>query len=116
MAAWYSGQAVKPACSCSRMTFLVSGGPGVQDVLHGQHAAPGTAEQVQSFQVERGADDGQFLDEAIDGPQGEIVGAFGAAAAELVVEDDLTAVGEGFERLQVIVGEAGTAVQAQQRG
>ena len=71
---------------------------------------------MQSFQLERGADGGQFLDEAIDGPQGEIVGAFGPAAAQLVVEDDLAAVGERLERLQVIVGEAGTAVQAQQRG
>ena len=71
---------------------------------------------MQSFQVERGADGGQFRDEAIDGPQGEIVGAFGPAAAQLVVEDDLTAVGERLERLQVVVGEAGTAVQAQQRG
>ncbi len=58
---------------------------------------------------------GHLLDEAIDGPQGEVVGTFGPAAAQLVVEDDLAAVGERLERLQVVVGEAGAAVQAQQR-
>jgi hypothetical protein len=71
---------------------------------------------VQSFQAQGGADLGELGDEAIDGPQGDVVGAFGAAAAQLVVEDDLAAVGERLERLQVVVGEAGTAVQAQQRG
>jgi hypothetical protein len=104
MAAWYSGQAVKPAASCSRMTRLVSdcfsgfrrlfgeqflavGDPAdhagraaaqgqadqvraaVQDVLHGQHAAPGTAEQVQAVEVEGVADLGQFLDEPVHGPE-----------------------------------------------
>src|SRR6185312_9946210 len=34
----------------------------------------------------------------------------------LVVEDDPPPVRQGFERLEVVVGEAGTAVQAQQRG
>ena len=70
---------------------------------------------MQSFQAEGGADLGEFGDEAIDGPQGGIVGAFGSAAAQLVVEDDLAAVGERLERLQLMVGEAGAAVQAQQR-
>jgi hypothetical protein len=91
-------------------------GPTVQDVLHGQHAAPGTAEQVQSGQAEGGADLGQFLNEPLDGPQRGVVRAFGPPAAQLVVEDDLAAVGERLERLQVVVGEAGAAVQAQQRG
>ncbi len=49
---------------------------------------------MQSFQAQGGADLGDFLDEAIDGPQGEVVGTFGPAAAQLVVEDDLAPVGE----------------------
>ena len=70
---------------------------------------------MQPGQAEGGTDLGHFLDEAIDGPQGEIVGASGSTAAQLVVEDDLAAVGERLERLQLMVGEAGAAVQAQQR-
>ena len=48
---------------------------------------------MQPVQAEGGADLGDLLDEALDGPQGQIVGAFGPAAAQLVVEDDLAAVG-----------------------
>jgi hypothetical protein len=35
---------------------------------------------VQQVKFQGGADRGEFLDEAIDGPQGEIVGAFGSTA------------------------------------
>ena len=70
---------------------------------------------MQAVNIQGRTDQGHLLDETLDGPQGEIVGAFGAAAAQLVVEDDLTPVGERLERLQVIVGETGAAVQAQQR-
>ena len=71
---------------------------------------------MQPGQVEGGTDLGEFLDEALDGPQGEIVGAFGPAAAQLVVENDLPPAGERLERFQVVVGEAGAAVQAEQGG
>ena len=89
--------------------------PAVQRVLQGQHAAPGTAEQVQAVEPESGPDLGQLLDEPLHRPQRRIVGAVGAPAAELVVEDHPAPAGQGFQGLQVVVGEAGPAVQAQQR-
>ncbi len=87
----------------------------VQHVLHGQHPAPGAAEQVQVVQAERLPDHHQLLDEPFDRPQRAVVGTIRAAAAELVVEDDPAPVGEVGEPLQVVVREAGAAVQAQQR-
>ena len=66
--------------------------------------------------MQGGSDLGEFLDEAIHGPQAQVIGAIGTAAAQLVVEDDPAVFGEGLERLEVVVGETGTAVQAQQRG
>src|SRR6202042_3964897 len=86
----------------------------VQHVLHRQHAAPGAPEQVQSVQAESRADLGQFLDKAIDGPQRDIVRPVGVAAAELVVEDHLAAVGQDLQSLEVVVRESGATVQAQQ--
>ena len=144
MAAWYSGQAVNPSSSCWRMTcaYLVrlgreqlvavvhppdhAGRAAAQDqaaqlrltvehVLHGQHAAPRAAEQVQLVETECSADLRQFLDEPVDCPQRDVIGTVGVAAAELVVEDHLAAVGQRLQRLQVVVREAGAAVQAQQR-
>ena len=46
------------------------------------------------------------LVEPVHVPQGEITRAIRASAAELIVEDDPAAVREGFERLEVVVGEA----------
>jgi hypothetical protein len=87
----------------------------VEDVLHGQHAAPGTAEQVQAVKTEGRTDLGELLDEPVHVPQGEVVRAIRAPAAELVVEDDPAPVRQGFERLEIVVSEAGAAVQAEQR-
>ena len=70
---------------------------------------------MQTVQVQGLADLGQLLDEPVHRPQREIIGAIGATAAELVVEDDAAVFGEGFEGLEVVVGEAGAAVQAEQR-
>src|ERR1700745_3721921 len=119
MAAWDSGQAVKPACSCSRMTFLVSGGCSASSSSQSatqRIMLAGLPHRVrlsrsgwrsstycmasmppqelpnrcsQPGQAEGRADLGDLLDEALDGPQGQIVRAFGPAAAQLVVEDDL---------------------------
>ncbi len=71
---------------------------------------------MQPVQAERFTDLLQFLDEPVDGPQAQIAGPVGAAAAQLVVENDPAAVGQRFQRLEVVVREAGAAVQAQQRG
>jgi hypothetical protein len=71
---------------------------------------------VQPVQAESLTDLLQFPDEPVDGPQAQIAGPVGAAAAQLVIEDDPAAVGQRFQRLQVVVREAGTAMQAQQRG
>jgi AcrR family transcriptional regulator len=43
-------------------------GRAIQHVLHGEHATPGTAEQMHSVQVEGGADLGQLFDEAAHRP------------------------------------------------
>jgi hypothetical protein len=89
--------------------------PAVQDVLHGQHPAPGTAEEVQAVKFKSRTDLREFLHEAFHVPQGDVGRAVRTAAAQLVVEEDPAAFGQDLERLEVVVGEAGAAVQAEQR-
>ena len=67
---------------------------------------------MQAIEIEGRTDLGELLNEPVHVPQGEVVRAIRAPAAELVVEDDPAAVRQGFERLEVVVGEAGAAVQA----
>src|ERR1700753_3869455 len=59
---------------------------------------------------------GEFRYEPVHVPQGEVARAIRAPAAELVVEDDPAPVRQGLERLEGVMGEAGGAVPAQQRG
>ena len=66
--------------------------------------------------MQGGSDLGELLDEATDGPQAQVIGTIGTAAAQLVVEDDPAVFGECLERFEVVVGETRAAVQAQQRG
>ena len=70
---------------------------------------------MQPLQAERRPYLSDLLDEALHGPQAEVVGTVRLPAAQLVVEDDPAPVGQRFQRFQVVVGEAGAAVQAQQR-
>jgi len=68
---------------------------------------------VQSLEAERRTDLGEFGDEPVHGPQRDVVGAIRAAAAQLVIEDDRAVFGQCLEWLEVVVREAGAAVQAQ---
>ena len=70
---------------------------------------------MQAVEIEGRTDPGQFFHEPVHVPQGEIARAIRASAAELVVKNDPAAVRQGLERLEVMVGEAGSAVQAEQR-
>ena len=56
-----------------------------------------------------------LVDESLHLPERVVVRPVGASAPELVEENDPPAVGEPFERLHVVVGEARAAVQRQQR-
>src|SRR5919199_3147970 len=58
---------------------------------------------------------GQLLDEAVDLPEGLVVGPVGLPAPELVVEVDPAPVAEPVQLLEVVVREAGAAVQAEKR-
>src|ERR1700748_3554184 len=144
MAAWYSGQLVKPAASCSRMTRLVSSvssaSSSVQSLtqrimLAGlphrirlsssgrrsrtycmasmrPHELPNRCRRSRSRAERTWASSttnrSTFHKERSPGRS--------ERPQPLVVEDDPPPVRQGFERLEVVVGEAGTAVQAQQRG
>src|SRR5581483_10458377 len=85
-------------------------------VLHREHATPGRAEEVDAFEPECFADGADLLDEELDRPLRRVGLEPRAAAAELVVEDDAPSrPGELFEGLEVVVGRAGTAVEAEER-
>src|SRR5215471_12849100 len=57
----------------------------------------------------------QFLNEPGDRPEGLIIGAVRPTAAELVIENDWPALREVAQILDVVMGHAGAAVQAQNR-
>ena len=59
---------------------------------------------------------GDFLDETVHRPERRVVGLVRPPAAQLIVENYLAPVAERLQRLQVVVGKARPAVQAQQRG
>src|SRR5207247_11260971 len=86
-------------------------------VLHPEHSAPRMAEDVDSVQTERLADRVDFLDIELRSPDRRVVrlGYGRPAGSELVVEDDLTLVGEGLVRLHIQPVGAGPAVQPEQR-
>jgi hypothetical protein len=71
---------------------------------------------VQAVKIEGRTDLGEFRYEPVHVPQGKVVRAIRTPAAELVVEDDPAPIRQGFERFEVVVSEAGAAVQAEQRG
>lgn len=83
-----------------------AGGAGrsrVQNVLLGQHPAPGISEQMEPVQPQ-GAHHGIHLGHrAFHGPKAGIRWAFGVAAAELIPEDDLAVGGQPPQRPQVVV-------------
>jgi hypothetical protein len=89
--------------------------PPVEDVLEREHPSPRVAEEVERLERERVAYGFELVHEPLDAPQRRFVGPVGTPAAELVVEDDLPLVGQLRERLDVVVAEAGPAVQAEQR-
>jgi hypothetical protein len=70
---------------------------------------------MQPVQAELFAHRDELVDEPAEGPQRLVVRTFGPAGAQLVVEDHRPDAGEVGERLQVVMGHARAAVQAQQR-
>jgi hypothetical protein len=54
---------------------------------------------------------GQFLDEALDTPEGNVCRFVGSSGPELVVEDHGAFVRKCSERVQVVAGRAGPSVQ-----
>src|SRR5207249_10267373 len=77
-------------------------------------SAPGGAEQVHALEAQLGAEGIELLEEHRQAPL-DVLRSVGATAAELVVEHDLPLVGETLEGREVVVGGAGTAVEAKQR-
>ena len=87
-----------------------------EGVLHGQHAAPRVAEDVEGLKPERLANGIHFIYVQADGVDGEVLGYIRIAAAKLIVEDHAApAFGQSLQRLQVEVTAARPAVQAQKR-
>jgi hypothetical protein len=70
---------------------------------------------VEALEPQGLADGRELLDEAVDLPQRPVVRPVGPPAPELVVEDDAAAVGKALELLEIVVREARTAVEAEQR-
>jgi hypothetical protein len=84
-------------------------------VLEREHPAPGGTEQVHTVERELVAEGVQLVEEELERPV-DVRLLLRAAAADLVVEDDRARVlGESFERREVVVRRAGTAVEREQR-
>ncbi len=89
-------------------------GRAPRHVLDREPSAPRLAEQVAAPEPEGRAHLVDLLDRPVDRPQGRVVGAIRAAAAELVVHDHRPVVGEPLgERDHVVAGGARAAVQEQ---
>lgn len=84
-----------------------------QNVVDGQHRAPGGAEQDHALQAEGAAHLAEFADEPLDGPKGEVVGAVGLPGAELVVEDHAPVARQSLDREQESMAESGAAMEDQ---
>lgn len=87
----------------------------LQGVFNGEHSTPGLPVEHEVFKAESDPDPFDLFAVAVAGPERGISGAVGVSAAKLVVVEHLDA-GLGQERLhgfEVLVGEAGAAVQEQ---
>jgi len=90
----------------------------VEGVLDGEDAAPGVAVEDELIEPEAAAHLFDFFGVAGERPEGGVVGLVGVVAAELVVVVDLNAcVGqEGLHCFEILVTEAGAAVEQQHFG
>lgn len=94
-----------------------AGQPAVaaERVLQGEHSAPRGAEEVHAHEPELVAERGELVHEDRDAPI-DGLRTVGAAAADLVVEDDgASLVGELLQRGEVVVRRAGAAVETEER-
>src|SRR5262249_7755894 len=86
-----------------------------QRVIGDDQGSRRMAEEVSAFQAERASDLGEFLDEAIEGPERLVVRMIGFSRAKLVVENDRPLLAQLAYRLKVIVNEARTAMHCYER-
>lgn len=89
-----------------------------QGVLHGEDAAPGVAEEEEVGTVEAQCGPNLFNLFHVTGevPEGSVARVIGMATAELVVVDELDALGgqEALEAFEIFMRGAGASVQEQQ--
>lgn len=70
----------------------------VQDILLGEHSAPGIAEDVKGFQPECAHHGAHLGHRAPHCPQIHVGRAFGVSAAKLIPEDDFPFAGQSLQR------------------
>ena len=100
------------AAPAGMQKMLAEAGEGV---LEREHAAPGRAEQVDLVEAEVAPQRRELVEEDLDAPV-DVGRPVGAAAAQLVVDDDAAALlGEPLERREVMVRRARPAVKADER-
>src|SRR6266850_880028 len=86
-----------------------------EHILDGEPATPGLTQQVNPLQSESASHCPDLGHEALHPPERPVVGLVRFATAKLIVEYDRAISRQRFERLQVIMARAGSAVQDQQR-
>ena len=84
-----------------------------EQILDGEPPTPGLPQQVHLLQVEGTAHGVDLHHKPLHPPQGPIVRLIRSAAPELIVEDKEAVRCQRFERLQVIMPGARSAVQEQ---
>src|SRR3989304_5629920 len=70
---------------------------------------------MNTLQVQRLTHGGDFFHEALDSPQGDILGLIGFAAAELIVQDDSALGSQRLQWFKIIVSGTRAPVESQER-